>query len=99
MADKASALLARGRAARSYERGPIKSLTASVVRFVASAVAARGHWLVPLIIGLFLGRAIVFGTMKPFGTAYVIALAAAGLRTQAFTATIGAIIGAATSAP
>lgn len=99
MANKASTLLARGGITRSHQRGLVKSLTAGVIRVVTAAVAARGHWLVPFIIGLFLGRATVLGAMKPFGTAYVMALAAVGLRSRALMAGVGAIVGAVTSTP
>lgn len=97
MAEKASALLTRGRLVRSGERGRWASWRASAGRAIKAVVAARGHWLVPLVIGTFLGRATVLGVMKPFGTAYVIALAAFGLRFPALVATIGAMAGAVTS--
>lgn len=93
MADKASTLPTRGRPGRSGARGRRASWAAGAVRLIKMVIGARGHWLVPLIVGLLLGRVTVFGVVKPFGTAYVIALAALGLRSRALVATAGAIIG------
>lgn len=94
MAEKASALLARGRLTRSRGRGRWASFTTGAGQAVKAVVAARGHWLVPLLLGIVLGRATVLGVMKPFGTAYVIALASMGLRFPALVATFGAMVGA-----
>lgn len=62
-------------------------------------VLSRGHWLTPLLLGLLLGRATVLAAAKPFGTAFVITLAALGMQTRALVATLGAVIGDALSPP
>lgn len=93
MPEKGPTLLVRTSAA-SARAARWRSLTAArVARAGRALFAARSYWLVPLALGLLLGRATVLGVMKPFGAAYVITLAALGQHARALSATAGAVAG------
>lgn len=53
--------------------------------------------VVPLGSGFLLGRAIVLGTLHPFGTAFVVALAAIGQRGRSLVAAVGVLLAALSS--
>lgn len=68
--------------------------------FLRAHTLAQGAWgqlIVPFGSGFFLGRAVVFDSLHPFGTAYVVALAAVGHRGRALVAAGGVLLAAATS--
>ncbi|HEY8417986.1 MAG TPA: SpoIIE family protein phosphatase [Limnochordales bacterium] len=96
MLDRMSMPLARGRVVWS-QLGGGGSTAALLRRVLLWTKVAAGVWWLPGLLGLALGRAAVFGTLAPFGTALSIALAAQGRPRRALACAIGAAVGAWTS--
>lgn len=93
MGDKRSALLTRGGLARAQRSGWAPQRFTTILRKITDITKGRAQLVVPLGLALLLGRVTVVGVMKPFGTAFVIALAATGLYGRALAATVGAVVG------